>query len=105
MQLRNQDTSITLTLTVNLASALVVQANEDQRPAYDLNGRWEVADVLCHDRSGRNEMTEQGFYTRRCGGELRTVKQVGSDLEIVFLDLLRWYSESGERLEAGLNRF
>ena len=94
---------IVLTLMAILALALVAQAEEHQPPAYDLNGRWEVTDVLCHDRSGRNEMTEQGFYTRRYGGELRTVKQVGNDLEIVFLDLLRWYSESGERLDATLS--
>lgn len=92
---------IVLTLMVSLA--LGAQAEEHQPPAYDLSGRWEVTDVLCHDRSGRDEMNEQSYYSRRYGGELRTVRQIGNDLEIVFLDLLRWYSESGERLDATLS--
>ena len=102
---------IVLPLMVVLALALVAQVEEHQLPAYDLSGRWEVTDALCHgwsdwpDRNrlpSRLERREQGFYTRRYGGELRKVKQVGNDLEIVFLDLLFWDSP-GEPLDATLS--
>ena len=102
-----------LTLIVILALALVSQAEEDQTLAYDLNGRWEVTDALCHGWAdgwptfsrvpSRLEMREQSFYTRRYGGELRTVKQLDNDLEIVFLRLLDWNSEPDERLDATLS--
>ena len=100
-------TRIILAFMLILALAgFVVQAGEHEPTAYDLNGRWKVTDVLCHDRSGRNEMIEQGFHTRGYGGELQTIKQAGTDLEIVFLNLLYWDSD-GELMNATLsgNRF